>query len=346
MDRLRLLDGSLKLRHLALVDALKRHGSVSNAADALHITQPAATRTLRELESILGVPLYERGPRGVTPTIFGDAFTEHARAILAQLSQADRRLAQLAGADCATLIVGSCLAGSNTLLLHAIARLKRENPALMIAVREASPEALSGELEAGRIDLIVGPLKSRIAEVGARAPLYEETAELFTHAEHPLGQRSRIELTDLGDYAWIIPSAETVLRQEMEQLFACHDMPLPENRIEVTSFLSARQLLLKTDETDLVALLPSSIGRDEPRLRALPIGLDMIRSTVGITMATSGVLSPGAKALTLAFQTIAAECSIKESKHPCRRSAKPSERIAVAGGVTSVTMNEKARRTG
>jgi DNA-binding transcriptional LysR family regulator len=98
MNRLRLLDGRLKMRPLVLVDARARQASVVGAAAALHITQPVATRTLQELETILGVPLYERGPRGVTPTTIGEASTQHARAVLAQLSQADRHVTELADA--------------------------------------------------------------------------------------------------------------------------------------------------------------------------------------------------------------------------------------------------------
>ena len=84
MDMPKLLDGRLKLRHLLLVDALSRQGSVVGAAAALHITQPVATRSLHDIESILGVSLFDRGPRGITPTIFGEAFTTHARAVISR----------------------------------------------------------------------------------------------------------------------------------------------------------------------------------------------------------------------------------------------------------------------
>ncbi|WP_246868657.1 LysR family transcriptional regulator [Saccharopolyspora sp. ASAGF58] len=57
-----------------LLDALARQSSVVGAAAELHITQPVVTRSLHELEDILGVQLFERGPRGITPTVFGEAF--------------------------------------------------------------------------------------------------------------------------------------------------------------------------------------------------------------------------------------------------------------------------------
>lgn len=84
VDEPRLLDGRLKPRHLVLVAALSRQGSVVGAAAALHITQPVATRRSHELEGILGVSLYERGLAGALRTSFGTAFADHARAVLAQ----------------------------------------------------------------------------------------------------------------------------------------------------------------------------------------------------------------------------------------------------------------------
>jgi DNA-binding transcriptional LysR family regulator len=75
----RLLDGRLKIRHLVLVQTLIQQQSIGATANALHVRQPVVTRRLRELEQILGVRLFERTSRGVTPTEFGAAFVEHAR---------------------------------------------------------------------------------------------------------------------------------------------------------------------------------------------------------------------------------------------------------------------------
>ncbi|WP_188589133.1 LysR family transcriptional regulator, partial [Gordonia jinhuaensis] len=160
MNHLKLLDGRLKIRHLVLIDALSRQGSVIGAAAELHIAQPVATRGLREVETLLGVELYARGPRGISPTVFGAAFTEHARAVLAQLNQASRHVEELANADRGSALVGIHLAGSNLLLPRAISYLKAKRQSLTVVVREGSPEFLLSELEMGHIDMIVGRLTS------------------------------------------------------------------------------------------------------------------------------------------------------------------------------------------
>ncbi|QDQ96061.1 LysR substrate-binding domain-containing protein [Tomitella fengzijianii] len=303
MDLPKLLDGRLKIRHLVLIDALTRQGSVIGAASELHITQPVATRSLRDIESILGVELYERGPRGVTPTIFGSAFTDHARAVLAQLRQAGRHVVELADADRGTVVVGTHLAGSNVLLPQAIARLKTRRPLLTVVLREGAPDALLVDLEAGRIDLVIGRLTAPSTSSIVRAPLYEEQVEVFAGAHHPLVGADELTLHDLHAYPWILPGTETALRDELEQAFARAGVPLPENRVEATSFLAVRQLL---HDTDTVAVLPSLIGHSDARLSVLPVALSTIGHSVGLTLVAGRPLGPSALVLVDNLRAVAA----------------------------------------
>lgn len=294
MEIPRLLDGRLKMRHLLLVDALSRQGSVVAAAAELHTTQPAATRSLHEVEDILGVALFERGPRGVRATVFGEAFTQHARAVLAQLAQAGRHVVELADADRGTVVVGTHLAGSNILLPRAVAELKRDHPFLTVVVREASPEDLLLDLEAGRVDLVVGRLTASSGEGLIRRPLYDESVGLVVRAGHALTASPAVALADTLGFPWILPGTQTVLRREVEELFALHGLGLPRNRVEATSFLTVRQLLL---ETDVVAVLPSSLIRDDGRLAEVPVPMDRIGHRVGLTLSADRTLSPSAHAL-------------------------------------------------
>ncbi|WP_228001697.1 LysR substrate-binding domain-containing protein [Nocardia australiensis] len=290
----RLLDGRLKLRHLVLMDALARQKSVVGAAAELHVTQPGATRSLHELEGILGVQLFERGPRGLTPTVFGEAFTEHARAVIAQLSQAEQHVAELADATRGSVSVGTHLAGSNMLLPRAVVAVKAERPHLNVIVRDGTPSALLTELEAGRVDLIVGRLTAPSDERLVRRKLYDESIALVARATHPLVGRTDVISRELAGYPWILPSPETALRRELEEFFARHSVALPGNRIETTSFLAVRQLLL---ESDRIAALPGLIVRDEPQLARLPVELDLVGHSVGITLSRSRTMSPSARVL-------------------------------------------------
>ncbi|WP_329026421.1 LysR substrate-binding domain-containing protein [Streptomyces sp. NBC_00690] len=313
MDIPRLLDGRLKLRHLILVDTLTEQGSVVGAAAALHVTQPVVTRGLHDLEAILGVRLYDRGPRGISPTVFGAAFTDHARAVLAQLTQAARHVAEIADADRGTVVVGTHLAGSNLLLPRAIAVLKAGHPLLTVVVREGTPEALLVDLEAGRIDIIVGRLTTPASGPMVRHSLYEESVRIVVGAHHPALKLAGVTLPDLLVHPWILPGAETVLRRELEEFFVRSGLALPENRVECTSFLTVRQLLL---ETEVIAVLPGLIGGDDPRLASLPISLDPIGHSVGTTLPGNRPLSPSTRALLTALRTAAAGLTAQQDQPP------------------------------
>jgi DNA-binding transcriptional LysR family regulator len=304
VEQPRLLDGRLKLRHLRLVDALSEHGSIVGAAAHLRVTQPVLTRALRDLEEILGVELYERGPRGVTPTIYGTAFTEHARAVLAQLTQAGRHVAELADAGLGTVTVGTHLAGSNLLLPRAIARMKAERPNVTVIIREGTPEALLADLEAGRVDFVVGRLTGPVRRPLRQRRLYDEPVRLVVRRRHPATRLRAPALADLIDYPWALPGTETALRRELEQVFLRADLPLPANRIECTSILTLRNLLA---ETDTIAALPMLIVAGDTALAPLPVSLEPMSHTVGVTRPAGRPIGPSARALLDYLDDVAVE---------------------------------------
>ncbi|MBN9610842.1 MAG: LysR family transcriptional regulator [Actinobacteria bacterium 69-20] len=303
MHAVKLLDGRLKLRHLILVDALTENGSVVGAAAALHVTQPVVTRALRDLEDILGVELYERGPRGIAPTEFGIAFTDHARSVLAQLRQAARHVEEIADARRGQVVVGTHLAGSNLLLPRAIAELKKGHPLLSVVVREGSPETLQTDLRAGRVDVIVGRITRTASEALRHEVLYEEHVRLVVGDRHPLAGRPDATLAEVMHFPWILPGLDTGLRFELERFFSHGGFDLPANRVETTSFLAVRQLLI---ETDMVAALPALIASTDPRLVVLPIELEAVGHRVGMTTARGRRLSPSSQAMIGALREAAA----------------------------------------
>lgn len=318
MDMPKLLDGRLKIRHLLLVDALNRRGTVIGAAAELHISQPVATRSLHDIERILGVALFERDPRGVTPTVFGTAFATHSRGIIAQLTETGRHLVELANADRGTVVVGSHLAGSSMLLPGAIAHLKAHHPLLMVAVREGTPEQLVTDLEAGAIDIIIGRLTAPTDHTFIRETLYTESVQLIARANHPLVAGKNVHLSDTVDYPWILPSIETSLRTELEEFFADNKLALPENRVETTSYLTIRQLVI---ETDMIAVLPDLLARDDARLTSLPISLGRIGHNVGTTRTSSRIATPTAQAFIASLTAVAHEMTLRRCND--RGSANP-----------------------
>ncbi len=293
MRPLDLLNGRLKLRHLVLVVAIADQGSVLRAAEHLHLAQPAVTRSLREVEGVLGVELFTRGPRGVTPTLFGDAFVEHARAVLAELRRAGERIAGLADGEVGTVTIGTLLAGSNVLLPRAIAALKRDRPGIRVIVQEATFDAQVPRLLDGEIDLILGRLNPIDDLRGLRQiTLYGEPVRLVARRDHPARSRPGLRLADLIGYPWVLPLEQTALRTELEQVFRAEGLALPGDLVECTSVLTVRTLVR---DTDMIAALPELVARTDAGIAPLPVPLETVRRQVGVTLPAHRAPTPSAR---------------------------------------------------
>jgi DNA-binding transcriptional LysR family regulator len=293
MRAIDLLNGRLKLRHLVLVVAIADHGSVLRAAEHLHLAQPAVTRSLREVEGILGVDLFTRGPRGVTPTMFGDAFIEHARAVLAELRRAGERITGLADGEVGTVTIGTLLAGSNVLLPRAIAALKQDRPGITVIVQEATFDAQVPRLLDGEIDLILGRLNPIDDLRGLRQiTLYGEPVLLVARRNHPARTLPDLGLADLLAYPWVLPLEQTALRTELEQVFRASGLTLPDNLVECTSVLTVRTLVR---DTDMIAALPELVARTDADIAPLPIPLETVRRQVGVTLPAHRAPTPSAR---------------------------------------------------
>jgi DNA-binding transcriptional LysR family regulator len=230
----------------------------------------------------------------VTTTPYGDTFLEHARAVLAQLRQVEQQIDQLTNADLGSVTVGTHLAGSNVLLPRAIAALKQEHPRLTVVVREATPDVLQTALIAGDIDLVVGRLSASTPGTLSQQMLYSEPIRLVARADHPVHALRKPRLAHLVDYPWIFPIEQTALRTELEEVFVHEGVSIPANRIECTSILTLRELLLTTDS---IAALPMLVARHDDRLAFVATPLPSIRRAVGVLHSAERPASPAAQAL-------------------------------------------------
>ncbi|MDL4821424.1 LysR substrate-binding domain-containing protein [Actinomadura opuntiae] len=293
MRAIDLLNGRLKLRHLVLVVAIADQGSVLRAAEHLRLAQPAVTRSLREVEHILGVELFTRGPRGVTPTMFGEAFVEHARAVLAELRRAGERISGLADGEVGTVTIGTLLAGSNVLLPRAIAALKKDRPGITVIVQEATFDAQVPRLLDGEIDLILGRLNPIGDLRGLRQiTLYGEPIRLVARHGHPARSRAGLSLADLLDYPWVLPLEQTALRAELEQVFRAGGLEPPGDLVECTSVLTVRTLVR---DTDMIAALPQLVAETDADIAPLPVPLETVRRQVGVTLPAHRAPTPSAR---------------------------------------------------
>lgn len=151
------------LRHFTLV---AEHSTFTAAARHAHVTQPALTASIQRLEASLGARLFDRGPGGATLTAAGEALLPRARAALAALEEGRRAVAEVMGLAAGSVRVGAGATVCTYYLPRTLARFRAQHPGVQILLREASPEALLDDLEAGELDLAV---LARITSAGRAA---------------------------------------------------------------------------------------------------------------------------------------------------------------------------------
>lgn len=254
----RFLAGRIKLQQLAFLVALDEQRSLARAATLLNMTQPGATKTLKEIERVLGVALFERSRRGVQPTPFGLIALRSARAVLGELRQLDGDLAAARDGLEGRVVVGSLLAAAAQLLPRSIALMRRRFPGVTVRVVEGTWDALLPMLRTGDLDLVLGRVPSAQQRRGlVVTDLYDEPTMIVARPHHPLAEGGTLAVDALLAADWILPSDQTMLRRDIELAFraAGRDAPLP--AVESVAALANHNLIL---QSDLLAFLPQSVA--------------------------------------------------------------------------------------
>lgn len=304
----------LKFKHLKLLVAVGEQRNIFKASQLLNIAQPAATKTIRDLENALDLQLFDRSSRGVTPTLYGEVLIKHAKLILSQVRHASEELASLKDGVSGRITVGTLLAASSMLLPRSLARLKAERSHISVNVIESTNDQLIPGLLLGDIDMIVGRLPEVKEDEGVNAEiLYYEPVAVVARKSHPLTAKKKLTLKDLCDQQWILPSAGTTLRREIDNAFHKAGLDAPHDAIESVSILTNRTLLM---ETDMLAAMPYQLLQTYEELGVLcqlPVKLKTEVGPVGVTTRANTDLTPAAKYLFHIFRDVASEI---EREHP------------------------------
>ena len=184
------------LRQLEYAVAIADHGSFHRAARACHVTQPGLSAQVAQLESLLELRLFERGPRKVLVTPAGEALVRRARALLRdadELVDAARAYTRpLSG----TLRLGAIPTVAPYLLPRVLPRLRRAYPQLALQLREDTTRALLARLSGGSLDVLLLALEAPLGDVES-LPLFRDDFVLATAPGHRLARRRRVREADL-----------------------------------------------------------------------------------------------------------------------------------------------------
>jgi DNA-binding transcriptional LysR family regulator len=302
------LKARLKTRQLLLLIALDDYRNIHRAADELHMTQPAASKQIKDLEEMLDVKLFERLPRGMEPTIYGETMIRHARMALTSLALAHDDIVTLKAGLTGQVEVGVIMTPAMALLPRAIARVKEEAPLLRIGVQLETSNLLLDKLQHGMLDFMIG----RIFDTGDTSGLiYEELTEepacAVVRPGHPLLERKELALQDIAPLPWIVPPHGSILRYRFDMMFRRAGLEPPANVVDTTAMLMITALLQQTDSLHVMPIEVAQYYASLNVMRILPIELPCKMDAFGIIRHQDHLLSPGADLLLRAVRAAAKE---------------------------------------
>jgi DNA-binding transcriptional LysR family regulator len=293
-------------RDIEYFAVVAERGHVGRAAEAVGLTQPALSKSLRRLERALGAKLVERTPKGVDLTAVGAALFFRAQRLRLSLEDLAREAADLSQGRGGQLRVGASPGLSVNLLPVACAAMLREAPQVMLKITVATSEIVVPALSRGELDLIVKTDPLTGDDDLVQEHLYERAFVVLASARHKLARKKHVTLADLAQERWILaasgPSRETLCRA-----FARIGLPPPTVAVESSSVPLRLHLL---PSTDLLGFGPRQFFREGPShfgLTELRVkGLSSAQS-IGVSYRKDAYLSPVAQRFIAILKTTAKE---------------------------------------
>lgn len=319
----------LRLAQLQLVRMADRGANFRDMATALHVTQPAVTKMVHELERALGAPVFERGGTGVRLTPFGRAVQAHARRALAALDQMEEDLPRYRSGGAPALRLGSPTFTAAALMAGPVAQWLQRTPDARVLMNDGVSAQLLALLLAGELDCVVGSVdegSTSDADLAALhfEPLYEDHVTFVTHPETP-GAGGMRKLRQLAGLPWVMPPRSsqvwTVLRHE----FTTDGHPLPLGVVEAASIPAIGAILHQAPGT--VGALRADAGRYLARhfgLRMLRISPAIPLPPVGIVRLRSAQASPAVEDLLQLVRAEAAQLFRADTDSPTQTPRVPS----------------------
>jgi LysR family transcriptional regulator, pca operon transcriptional activator len=295
----RYLDQKLKLRQLRVVDAIATHRSLQRAARTLGQTQPALTKTLHEVEAMVGARLFDRHARGMEPNALGRAVAGAARRILAEVTRLEEDLDGLEAAAAGTVAIGALPVAAAGVLPGALRLLRERHPDLRVRLVQGTTEQLLPALASGEVDLVVGQLYPPVVPDGLeREPLWDEPVSVLVRAGHPLLAMAAPTAADLAAFDLVIPTLGQRIGRDIDRVLATLGMGLPTGTLRASSITFIREMLLTGDAVTLIPRLMLRGDIDRALMAVVPLALDLPPRPAGIIRLPGRVPAPGVAAVT------------------------------------------------
>ncbi|MFP3497082.1 transcriptional regulator CynR [Pseudomonas sp. SIMBA_059] len=285
-------------RHIQYFLAVAQHAGFTKAAEALHVSQPALSQQIRQLEESLGAQLFDRSGRKTRLTDAGEVYLRYALRAAQELQQGQRAIHDVGDLSRGSLRIAFTPTFTTYLVGPLMEAFHRRYPNITLSLHEVAQEALERQLLADELDVGIAFDEVHVQDIEA-TPLLVETLALVVGSQHPLVGERTIGLPALNAESLILLSQAFATREQIDRYFNQHGI-----RPRVVMEANVIGALIEgVRRTTLSTLLPAAIARAHPGLVAIELGPQRLQRTA-VLMQRKGVY-PSAAAR--AFRGVAEE---------------------------------------
>ena len=305
----------ISLRRIETFVMVAEHRNVSAAARTLNLSQPAVTKSVRELERHYGVELVHRTSDGVDLTQYGERFYRRAKLILSELQHAQDEIVSLLGGR-GSVSVGLLPNADYSLVSHGLSHYLRQHPDLRVVVREGTLDDLLRSVETGDMDFFVGSaLVTRSSENLVSEVLLQDRLVIVCRPDHPLVGRPDLTFADLEGNGWVLPPRATKIHQAFDEAFQEAGLSPPKTWIEINTLAVLRSILCETDRLAIVAFSRIGVELQYGLLNVLPLNFCSDPFPIAVVRPEEGRLSPWARGFLRSLRQSAVEIKVDEAAY-------------------------------
>ncbi len=304
----------ISYKRLAAFIALFEMRDIASVAKSLDVTKAAVYNSLRQLEELLDLTLFDREPNGVAPTPFCHVLARHVKLAFSEIRHGVEDIESIDGVTQGRVVIGTLPYTRTYLTPRAINRLLERFPQLDVSTQEGPYGVMEAALRSGDIDFIVGAVRpvSEGSEVKTET-LFADRLSVIARKGHPLSSKTNINFKELQNALWVLPSHATPTWQIFEETLQRHDMHPPEQAVLTSSLSMVRGLLLDSDRLALLSEHQIHYDKINGLLVTLPVKLGDTYRPIGITMRTHTQPSPAAQLFLEELRQVATEISEGDS---------------------------------
>jgi DNA-binding transcriptional LysR family regulator len=286
----------MELRDIEYFNVVAEHRHLGRAAEALGLSQPALSKSLRRLEHELGAKLVNRTPKGVELTAEGTALLGRARELHLSFQAVAEEIRDVGRGRVGHVRIGAGPVSSVEMLVKALVPLIDEAPRITYDIVVSDNDLMIPALRRGDLDLIVGYAPRALPRDGlAEELLFELDFAVIAAADHPLAARKVVTLVELSRERWALTGSSLLTQQRLRRTFLEHGLPAPDIAVETRSLRLRLQLVASSRLLDYTSIGVFRAARRSFRLKKLPVRELEWRRPVSVVYREGAYLSPAAR---------------------------------------------------